>query len=354
MLTVLQTPIVSLYINIVVWILLGFALGKFISKRLSDKLGEFLYWVGIPLAIVAFVPKANISGFLIIAPLTAWVAVLIGAVFAWIWIELGLSDEQLHRLSGGNQWTKTSNLTEFEIDSYEEKETEYTQAAKLPSKSLESFWKKPTQGSFLLAMMVGNTAYLGFPVVLSVVGNDYFSWAVLYNTLGTSVAVHGLGSVIANRFGNKQTKKQNLLVVLLKNPALWSFVIGVVLTQVSLGKPFLQILSFGAQAVVFLSLLMIGIQLSRLKSFTKLRQSAICLFIKMVLVPLVVGSSLIFFGITNEARLTLVLLMGMPPSFATVLYSEAYALDQELTTTTVVLGIVFLLLTLPMWLFLFT
>lgn len=331
----IDNPLIGLYLNIIGWATTGYVLGRYLPKSARQKLGYFLYWIGIPISIINFMRKANLSGYILVVPITAWIAISLGAMFAWIWIELGVSDERIKafsqnvRLNQQQQEQHTRNLL------------------------ANSNWSKPTQGSFLLAMMVGNTAYLGFPVVLSLVGESYFSWAVLYNMLGSSLAVHSLGYLIANRFGVGKERQKNVFFVLLKNPALWSFVVGIFTRELPISSLTGNLLNTVSWATVTLSLVMIGIQLSQLPSLKKLKQTFTCLAIKMILVPLVVGSGLMFFGITGPARLTLVLLMAMPPSFATVLYSEAYKLDQDLTTTSVAFGSILLLVTIPIWLWLF-
>jgi hypothetical protein len=331
---IIDNPVIGLYCNIIGWAMVGYILGLYLPKSLRQKLGFFLYWVGLPISIINFMGKTDLSGYMLVIPITAWIAISLGAMFAWIWIDLGVSDERIKAFS--------RNLTL----NNQQQHTETLIAAK-------SDWDKPTQGSFLLAMMVGNTAYLGFPVVLSLVGESYFSWAVLYNMLGSSLAVHSLGYLIANRFGVGNERQKNVFLVLLKNPALWSFVVGIFTSKIPLSGLTQNLLNTASWTTVTLSLVMIGIQLSQLPSLKKLKQTFTCLSIKMILVPLVVGSGLMFFGITGPARLTLVLQMAMPPSFATVLYSEAYKLDQDLTTTSVAFGSILLLVTIPIWLWLF-
>jgi hypothetical protein len=75
--------------------------------------------------------------------------------------------------------------------------------------------------------------------------------------------------------------------------------------------------------------------------------------IKMLIVPLVLGGVLPYWGVTGTPRLVIVLQMAMPPAFATLIITEAYDLDRELTVTTLALGSVTILLTLPLWMGLF-
>lgn len=337
MFDLLENPLLKLYLTLIGWVLLGFILGRNLPKTVSRSLGRTLYWVGVPISIIAFMRKTQLSGYILIAPLTAWIAIFVGAGFAWLWIELGVSDERLKALT-------------FGIDKLGDRLEDGPTNSSLP----ETAWSKPTQGSFLLAMMVGNTAYLGFPVVLSLTGSDYFSWAVLYNTLGSTLAVHGLGYIIATRFGKVRKRQKTLQQVLLQNPALWSFFAGIAVRNIPLPTMVEQSLNGAAWTVVTLFLIMMGMQLSQLSSIHKIWQSSTCLIIKMLLVPLVVGTGLMFFGVTGIPRLVLVLQMAMPPSFATVLYAQGYDLDSDLSVTAVALGAVVLLFTLPIWIFLFS
>lgn len=336
MFDILENPLLKLYLTLIGWVLLGFILGRHLPKTVSKSLGRSLYWVGVPISIIAFLRRTQLSGYILIAPLTAWIAILVGAGFAWLWIELGVSDERLKALTLG-------------IENFGDLHPETSENSPLP----KTAWSKPTQGSFLLAMMVGNTAYLGFPVVLSLTGPDYFSWAVLYNTLGSTLAIHGLGFVVATRFGRVRKRQKTLRQVLLQNPALWSFLVGIIVRNIPLPIIAEQTLKLSAWTVVTLFLVMMGMQLSQLSSIHKIWQASTCLIIKMLLVPLVVGTGLMFFGVTGDSRLVLVLQMAMPPSFATVLYAQGYDLDSDLSVTAVALGAVVLLFTLPVWIFLF-
>lgn len=323
--------LVRLYIPLIGWIAFGWIIGHFLPVKVMASLGRFLFWIGVPISIVAFLYRADLSGWIVVAPITAWVAIAVGAVFARIWIELGLGDERIRALSRGLDGKATATVS-------------------LP----ETEWSKPTQGSFLLAMMIGNTGYMGYPVVLALVGSEYIAWALFYDLLGTFLAIYGVGVVIAARLGTAGTsRKSQLLEKMLKNPALWSIGIGLLLRLIHLPEMVEQSLHTCAWTIVNLSLVFIGLQLSRLTSLSKFKQVVPCIAIKMLIVPLVVGTGLMFFGLTAEPRLALVLQMGMPPAFSSIVFAEIYGLDRELAVTNIAFGCVSLLFLLPIWLFLF-
>lgn len=337
----LENPLLKLYITLTGWVLTGFILGRLLPKNAPATLGKFLFAFGIPFSTIAFMRRANLSGGILIAPLTGWIALLVGAGLAWVWIDLGVSDERLKAIARGlADWTEPAEVVDHHTDR---------------SHSLQTTaWSKPTQGSFLLAMMVGNTGFLGIPVILSLIGSEYFAWALFYD-LSISIGVQVFGVALASSYGTKLQKrgKHAALKAILKNPALWAFGVGFLLRFLPLPPLAEEALKTGAWVVITLFLIMIGMQLSKLSSLRNLKQGLTCLSIKMLWTPLVVGTGLMFFGVTGPPRLLLVLLMGMPPAFITTLFAEKYGLDQDLAVTTVAIGCIAVLFTIPIWMLLF-
>lgn len=332
----LGTSLLKLYIPLMGWIGLGVLLGHKLPKAVPLFLGKFLFWVGVPLSIVSFLRQTDLSESVWLAPIAAWTAMLLGGGLAWIWIR-GRShwkhrQQQQPALSSGSQ----------------------TNFGQRKRRSLQANWSKPTQGSFLLAAMVGNTGYLGYPVSLALVGPQYFAWAVFYDTLGSTLGAYGLGVALAARFGAGGQGQRLLIEALLKNPALWSFWVGLGFRTVPIPELAEQVLKGCGWAVIALSLLLLGMRLSQLTSWQSVKPASVSLGIKMLIVPLVVGFGLSHFGLTGPPQLAIVLQMSMPPAFATLVIAEAYDLDRELTVTALAVGSLGLLLTLPIWLLLFS
>jgi predicted permease len=217
-------------------------------------------------------------------------------------------------------------------------------------------WTRPAQGTFSLATMLGNTGYIGFPVVLLLpqLGPDYFGWALFYDVLGTILGAYVVGVILAARFSQGATatpsRWQDSLGELIKNPTILAFVLGLALRPV----PFPGLLDMGlswfAWSMVMLSLALMGMRLQQLKSWGNLKPAMAAVGIRMVLLPLVIGMGLTAAGMVGPSRLVMVLQAGMPSAFATLVLSETYNLDRELAVTCVGVSSVLLLLTLPLWL----
>lgn len=297
--------LLNLYATLVGWVGLGLLLGFTLPQKIPFYLGKALFWVGAPLSIMVFLRQADLSASVLLAPVVCWIALLMGAGLAWLWLQ------------------GQANLS------------------------------RPAQGSFLLSAMVGNTGYLGYPVTLALVDSRYFGWAVFYDTLGSTLGAYGLGVVLAAYFGKEATRPGELLQALLRNPALWSFWIGLGLRVVELPIWVESSLKDCGWAVVAASLVLIGMRLSQITSWRNVGQASVSLSIKMLLVPLSLGCLLLMAGVTGAPLLVIVLQMAMPPAFATLIIAEAYNLDRELTVTTLAIGSILLLLLLPLWIGLF-
>ncbi len=211
----------------------------------------------------------------------------------------------------------------------------------------------PTQASLLLSAMMGNTGILGFPISLAMVGKEYFAWALFYDLLGSFPGTYGLGVLVAAHFGgNTQNYWQTLKAVLI-NPALWSFGFGLLFREVAIPTLVEFWLDKLAWSVLALSLVLIGMRIALIESWRSLPQAGMSLGIKMLLVPLILGSILPLFGLTGSTSKAIVLQMAMPPAFGTLVIAEAFNLDRDLAVTALASGVIVLLVTLPIWLWLF-
>jgi hypothetical protein len=218
-------------------------------------------------------------------------------------------------------------------------------------------WPRSTQGSFSLASMLGNTGYIGFPVVLLLpqLGVSVFSWALFYDVLGTLLGAYGLGVILAAKFSDRPQALSRpawitWLLEVLRNPIILAFLAGLALQPVPL-SPRLEALSYGLSwSVVMLCLLLMGLRIQQIRTWRHLSRAGASTVIKLLLLPLVVGLGLTAIGIDGPPRLVMVLQSGMPSAFANLVLAEAYNLDRDLSVTCVGLSSVGLLLTLPLWL----
>ncbi|MEH1965657.1 AEC family transporter [Nostoc sp.] len=186
-----MTNLLELYVKLGGLVLVGFILGRKLPVTVPTRLGQFLFWVGVPISIVSFLRQSSLSGQIWIAPAIAYLAILLGAFLAW----LGIKGQAHFR---------------------------------------NTIPQAPTQASLILAAMLGNTGYLGFPITLAILGKEYFAWALFYDLLGSFPGTYGLGVLLAARFGGGVQNHWQTARVILINPALWSFGFGLLVRETTI------------------------------------------------------------------------------------------------------------------------
>lgn len=302
--------LLSLYLKLGSGILAGLLLGYLLPNTVPQRIGQFLFWVGVPLGVLIFLRQADLSGPVWLAPVLAWSAILLSAGIAWLWM---------------------SKRRECPV----------------------GLQAKPVQGSFFLAAMIGNTGYLGYPVALTLVGPQYFAWTLLYDIFGSTLGAYSFGVALAAHFGTEQLTRKQFLQAILINPTLWSLGFGLLLKAIPLPRVVEQTLEHLAWTIVASAIVLIGMRLRQLSSWHRFEQAAIAVVIKMLVVPLILGFSLAQLGFTGWPQLAIVLQAAMPPAFSTLVIAEAYSLDRDLSVSALALGTTGLLVMLPVWLWLF-
>ncbi len=313
------TTLFQVYPPLLGWTLLGFVLQKGMPTGWNRwlgpyPLGRFMFWVGVPLSILGFMQGVDLSGQIWVAPLICWLSVGLGFALtsAWLWWQ--------HPCVEGAELADSTP------------------------------WSSGQRGSFHLAATLGNTGYLGYPICLAVAGTAYFGWALFYDLLGTLFMAYGFGVWVGSRYGSSCTQAWQVGIHILRTPALWSFGMGLLLAREPLPGWLSQGLVAFAWGMIPLSLMILGMRLAQVKRWGSFLPAGVALLIKIVILPLLVGIGLAFTPYPPLAKLVLVLQSGMPPAIATLVLTEEYDLDREITVTALAVGYLAVLLTLPLWL----
>jgi hypothetical protein len=305
------TLLLRLYLPLVGIVALGALAAKTLPTRVlryvgPEPLGRFLYRIGIPISLIGFLHRTEL-------PTVAWIlfpivcgAIALGWGLAWSWL-----------------YFRRKPLS----------------------------WSRERLGSFQLAAAMGNTGYIGYPVCLAVAGSNYFGWAILYDLIATLLGNYGFGVWLANRHGRGQHLNQRqLLGQVLQTPVLWGFVAGMVLRQIPFPLWLDRSSIAAAWTVVGISLLLIGMRLAQLAGWQLFNQLSPAIAIKLILLPAAIGWVLQQVELDPIVKLTIVLQVGMPSAFSTLILAEEYSLDRDASVTAIAASSLLLPLTLPLWL----
>ncbi len=306
------------YTPLIVWTGLGLLIFRFLPQWFPKILGRALYWVGVPLELVALarqnssVKYENIFSSSFLAPVITVGTLTIGAVVAILFL-----------------WG---------------------------CKRFPLFDLSPTsKGSFWLATVLGNTGFVGLAIAPSLVDADGLNFAVIFSITHNVIGPYGLGVLISGYFSH--TKSPNRWVQLrdiLTVPPLWAFIIGTLTTQVKLPNAIESGLQQSVGIVIACAFLLTGIRLAQLKGWQSLKLAIAPAIIRVFVIPLLVGIVIsLLFDLSSSQRLAMVLMSGMPSAFAGLILAEEYNLDRDLIASSIFLSTLLLLFVLPLWIVIF-
>lgn len=347
----MRDSLIQAYLPLVIWTGLGMMLGQFAPVALPRWLGRALYWVGIPLEIFVLARQTHFAQDTGLAPLYTVIALGLG-------LGLALAGLALMR------WVSAPNPAAV-LDSDGLAQSIALVPPTVPvaadlqpwgSPSAMTWADKPRQGSFVLASMLSNTGFVGLAIVPTLVSGPYVGWAVFYSVTQNVVGTYGLGVYLASWFGrgtHAQSRWQQLRDVVTV-PSLWAFGLGTVSQRWLWPSPVEDALHQSVWLVIPVALVLMGLRLSHLQGWSSLKLALVPATLKVLVLPAVLGVVALSAGLPRDAVLVLVLMSGMPSAFAGLILAEEYELDPELVAASIAMSTGGLLLTIPLWLIVFS
>lgn len=317
------------YTPLMTWIGLGFLISRLIPDSFLKLMGQILYWVGVPLQLLVLTRHTNLSNGVLIP----WVAVgvlllsIALSLLAW-WVLQWFMNRKVQPELGNLDMPINTSFPNFNP----------------PERS--------SLGSFILATILGNTGFVGLTLTQVLTSPENNDWAVLFSVTNNVVGTYGIAVLIASYFGNRETKNHwwTQLWDLLTVPSLWTFFIGLNTQFVKLPEVVELGLDQAVWVVIAFALLLVGFRLGKIKGWKSLEIAAIASILKVFIIPVLVGLSATYLGVTGEERLVLVLMSGTPTGLSVLILAEVYELDRNLLASSIALTFVGLFLALPLWL----
>jgi predicted permease len=210
-------------------------------------------------------------------------------------------------------------------------------------------WSRATLAALLLCVPLGNTSFLGFPLIAALLGPNAVRYAVIYDQLGSFLILSTYGLAVIARFqGGAPPSPAAALVRLAKFPPFIALVLGCLpWTRPALLRAVITPLG---DMLVPLAMFAVGLKLElRPRALAQPGALAFGLFTKMLVLPLLVALGLRAFGGTHgEAARVAVLEAGMPPMISAGALAAMAGLAPELAAALVGYGVLLALISVPL------
>lgn len=206
-------------------------------------------------------------------------------------------------------------------------------------------WRREVLGALLLCVPVGNTSFLGFPMVGALLGQDAVRLAVLYDQLGSFLIVATYGLVIVARFsGDSEPGPREIL----RRVATFPPFLALVVALFPVAHPWMvdKVLERIGDTLVPVAMFAVGLKLE-LRPPKDGAAFAFGLATKMLLFPLVAAGIARGFHAPPSVANVAVLESGMPPMITAGALAVAAGLAPELSAALVAYGVILSLVTLP-------
>ncbi len=202
----------------------------------------------------------------------------------------------------------------------------------------------------LLCVALGNTSFLGYPLVRALLGEDALPYAVIYDQFGAFLILSTFGLYVLARYGGdaKPTPAQIARRVVTFPPFI-ALVLGLTVMPETPPAWIASGLQRLADALLPLVVLAIGLSLKLALPRDELRPLAAGLTLKLAVMPLIALAIAPMLGLQAQQHSTVVLESAMPPMITAAALAISHRLAPGLAAAMVGYGILLSLATLPAW-----
>lgn len=297
-----MASIILLFLCLIIGILLQKV--KSFPKNTSVVLNQYIMFIALPAMALHFLPKINLGFDLILPASIAWIS--FGLAF--------LLFNTLGKIFG---------------------------------------WSKKLIGCLILTAGLGNTSFVGIPIIKALFGDEGLNTLIIVDLPGTFVVFSTLGILTATLYSKqKNNKKESLTKKMFSFPPLIAFIVGITLSifQIDFPEDLSTVFKQLATTISPIALISVGFQLKFKTESKHFKFLALGLFFQLILFPAIIFA--IFYGILGQTDLVAkvcIIEAAMAPMITGAILANTSGLKPELSNMMVGYGIPISFLTIGIW-----
>lgn len=216
-------------------------------------------------------------------------------------------------------------------------------------------WSKKLTGCLIITAGLGNTSFVGIPVIQALYGDEGLNTLIIIDLPGTFVALSTVGVLVATLYSNQKGIGDSILRKMFTFPPLLAFFVGLILMILKIDFPTAISDTFKQLSATIspIALISVGYQL-KFKSYSKhFKFLFLGLSFQLLILPLVILTLFYFvLGRTDLATKVCIIEAAMAPMITGSILASTYGLKPELSNMMVGYGIPISFITLAGWYFL--
>lgn len=209
-------------------------------------------------------------------------------------------------------------------------------------------FRRSVFASMLIVTTLGNTAFLGIPMIKTFFREDAIAYAVLYDQLGSGLGFILFGAFVLPRFtGAEKRSLKDILIGLLTFPAFVGLALGFLFMLYPLPEVVNHFLSQLAATLIPCAMVAVGFQMKYRLKTDELKPLFVGLALKLFLLPLLVLSALWSFEVETTSAYVAMMQAGMPPMVTAGAMAIESGLEKDLSAAYVGYGLLLAFISLP-------
>jgi malate permease and related proteins len=210
-------------------------------------------------------------------------------------------------------------------------------------------WTRARIGALTLVCGLGNTAFIGFPMIEALHGREGVKLALVADQLGCFLALAIGGTIVAAAYSGKSASAKDVMRKVLTFPPFVALVVGIVAALLG-GWPQSVDAIFDRLGATLVPLALFSVGLQFRLQFQRGQGAAVLLALgwKLLLAPLVIWLAGLAIGVSDAILTIAVLEAAMAPMISAAILAEQHDLEPQLANTVLGFGIVLSLVTVPL------
>jgi len=211
---------------------------------------------------------------------------------------------------------------------------------------------RKTQGALILTAGLGNTSFVGFPMLEALYGPEALKTGILIDQLGSFLVLASLGVLVASIYSGRGCSFKKIFKRVLAFPPLYALILAIVLRSVPFAPVVREVLSRLGSVITPLALVSVGYQLHLNRKLMRQYCIPLCggLFYKLIFGPFLITLFYVFVCQVRGEEIQIAIVEGcMAPMITAAIVVAEYGLNSELANLMVGIGIPLSFLTVPIW-----
>jgi malate permease and related proteins len=210
-------------------------------------------------------------------------------------------------------------------------------------------WSRGRIGALTLVAGLGNTAFVGFPLIEALRGQEGLRYALVADQAGTFIMLAVGGTLVAAIYSGSHVSARTIVRKLFYFPPFVSLLLGVVVGVVGRWPAaFDSVLDRIGATLVPMALFSVGLQLNLRFGRGQLQAIVMALGWKLALAPAIVALAGMALGVTGMVYTIAVLQAAMAPMISAAILATQNELEPELANTILGAGILLSFVSVPL------